>query len=605
MMHRSVSLVTALVWLVSLLLTNDCHRLFAQNVPKSEIRNVTKAEAAATDPREKIRETYQKDYAKATSPSEQDSLARKLIAVANRTTKEASKRNALLDEALELGIMAGSPKIAMAVADNKHPLGSELIFLEKQHALQRLIAGELSDTARDILNSYLYYLINETIDAEQYKTARELVELYIKLTDKYPMELSVERDARATAFSRQIDELVTLYEEYVAAAAVLKTQPNDPAANRTAGLYLCFARRDFSSGKDHLLKARDELSKVLEQEQAGATDAAALISLGDAWMDITAKVPRAYRPDVLGRAGTLYAVAKRKGSTEQQEYIAKQQQAIIDGSREILIRTVPPDETGAPLVNRPVKGMKTELAFVSSSPSPSDLPKRPPAVTPQPEPKSVTGTSQPVRPTKPMPEKSRSTATTTGASTGTTAGATTGTSSGTKGEMPDRRSQFTVVAALFGSGTNTTDLTQRVQQASKRGLLVIFVESILSQDRRIGELILVVENGSKRENLKFSHRQLVFLDARENPKIESRGFKILEAYYGTGIWSEKTMVDATELLERRLEGNRTDFTVRELVSSIPDPAFGHSKVLIVRYALNGRIQKPVMFEEHETVKLGR
>lgn len=165
-------------------------------------------------------------------------------------------------------------------------------------------------------------------------------------------------------------------------------------------------------------------------------------------------------------------------------------------------------------------------------------------------------------------------------------------------------SPLTVLAAEYGTATQRVDLKERLQKAADAGLLVVFVEQELSGGTTVGDLSLRLQLGNKITDQRFGHRQFVFVDAREPPRIPQQGLAILDAFYGTGIWTEGKMVDVKKLVNALVKDDRVRVPVREIASKFSDPAFGQSKVLIVRFALDGHIET-VMFEEHQTVELGQ
>jgi hypothetical protein len=171
---------------------------------------------------------------------------------------------------------------------------------------------------------------------------------------------------------------------------------------------------------------------------------------------------------------------------------------------------------------------------------------------------------------------------------------------------PRRKSpaqQITVAEARYGKPEANIDLTERIQKVAGDGLLVAFVEPFLAERKFGGELYLRGQLGKQPFEQKFGHRQFVFLDARPAPKPPKKGLAVLDAFYGAGVWGEEKMVDVKPLLSEREKGGRIDVSVKELVAKTPDPAPGTSKVLIVRYALDGNVRLE-MFEEHQTVRLG-
>lgn len=170
---------------------------------------------------------------------------------------------------------------------------------------------------------------------------------------------------------------------------------------------------------------------------------------------------------------------------------------------------------------------------------------------------------------------------------------------------PEQPDSLTVLSAEYGSGAEKVDLTERLQKVAQNGLLVVFVEPTLlgGRGKPPGELALSYRIGNQTVNQKFRHREFVFLDARKPPEVPRQGLAILDTFYGAGALFEGRMVDVRQQLVAQVRGNAVRVPVRALITGIPDPAFGTSKVLIVRHAFNGQV-KTSLFEEHQTVELG-
>ncbi len=167
------------------------------------------------------------------------------------------------------------------------------------------------------------------------------------------------------------------------------------------------------------------------------------------------------------------------------------------------------------------------------------------------------------------------------------------------------QSKLKVLSARYESAAARVDLTDRLQKAAQDGLLVVFVEPVLSGGKFTGDLFLRVQNGTKpAAEQRHGNRSLIFMDVRPPEKTASRGLVVLDALYGTGIWTEGEMVDVRDVLKSHVKNDQVRVSVKDLVAKIPDPSPGKSKVLIVRYKLDKAtaIRK---IEEHETLELGR
>ena len=162
---------------------------------------------------------------------------------------------------------------------------------------------------------------------------------------------------------------------------------------------------------------------------------------------------------------------------------------------------------------------------------------------------------------------------------------------------------FEILEAKYGTKDQSADLTERMQAAAKDGLLVAFVEQELSSQKFGGELTLKWKAGGEVREDKVPHRRFAFLDARPVPESPPQGLAIHDAYFGTGILGEGQMVDVKEPLAKLVKDNVLDVDAKEFNSKLPDPAVGKSKVLIVRYALDGEVRTE-LFEEQGRLKLG-
>jgi len=162
--------------------------------------------------------------------------------------------------------------------------------------------------------------------------------------------------------------------------------------------------------------------------------------------------------------------------------------------------------------------------------------------------------------------------------------------------------EFQILSAVYGSPVGGTDLTPRFERAAKGGLLVVFVEPVLIDDRKQGELVLRVKIGNIKKDLRYTHRKYVFLDSRPAAKYPPKGLTVLDAFYGTGVWGEDKMIDVKKELQQHIHKDQISVPVQDLVRGLPDPARGQSKVVIVRYALDGLVQT-AMFEEHLQVAI--
>ncbi len=100
-------------------------------------------------------------------------------------------------------------------------------------------------------------------------------------------------------------------QEYRQALAVMEKEPVEPAANLTAGRYLCFVVGDWDRGVPYLALGSDPgLKAVALQELRGAASADAQAAIGDMWWALGETKRGSERDALLLRAGAWYRQAE-------------------------------------------------------------------------------------------------------------------------------------------------------------------------------------------------------------------------------------------------------------------------------------------------------
>src|SRR6202012_825041 len=104
-------------------------------------------------------------------------------------------------------------------------------------------------------------------------------------TGRYPENVQPLRAESVKSYSSQVEALIDAHAQYAQALETLKKSPEDTEANRTVGRYEYFIKHD-RMGLERLRRIKDEVSELLHREEKQQQDAALLITLGDAWMDL-------------------------------------------------------------------------------------------------------------------------------------------------------------------------------------------------------------------------------------------------------------------------------------------------------------------------------
>lgn len=142
--------------------------------------------------------------------------------------------------------------------------------------------------------------------------------------------------------------------------------------------------------------------------------------------------------------------------------------------------------------------------------------------------------------------------------------------------------------ALYGTGTNTVDVTGAVSSKVKDGVLNFTVSptSLNVDDPAPGQLkqvdIVYTINGGKKNEMMKKDNDLVWIDAP--PAREASGLQIVKAEYGYS----GNFTDVTDALQNLMKSDGSiDVKVGFKELGLPDPNPNKQKTLGVEYTING------------------
>lgn len=147
---------------------------------------------------------------------------------------------------------------------------------------------------------------------------------------------------------------------------------------------------------------------------------------------------------------------------------------------------------------------------------------------------------------------------------------------------------LTINKALYGTGSNTVDVTSAVSKKVKDGVLNFTVSptSLNVDDPAPGQLkqidiVYTINDGKKNEMMKKDN-DLVFIDAP--PKRDASGLQIVKAEYGYS----GNFTDVTNALQNLMKSDGSiDVKVGFKELGLPDPNPNKQKTLSVEYTING------------------
>lgn len=232
----------------------------------------------------------------AKTPKARLELAKRILGVVKDTSVKPL-RYSLLQEVRQLALEAKDVSVAMNALET---LGAEFemdLLAQQVGLLEGLAAESLTLAQRSELLSETCDLGYEALDQDQFAAAQSLVALIRSTAAK---SATAEAKLEAKEFLAWADGRLKRMDAIEQAEATLATTPDDPMANLTLGLHLCFNRGDQKKGLPMLAKGIDQKLAVAAQIRLENITKGVVSSLeeADAWFDVIATVPPEYKADV-------------------------------------------------------------------------------------------------------------------------------------------------------------------------------------------------------------------------------------------------------------------------------------------------------------------
>jgi hypothetical protein len=256
----------------------------AESPPKETPRLAVPAADELTPARQLVKEVYQSEYdAAKDDPQKLSALAQAMLRQAGEAAVEPSNRFALLQTSADMAARGGNVALAwQAYGDLKQ-------HFEIDVAPQRLrmIEGVAEDARPANQNKtvaqQMLLLVDDATAADDYDAATALADAAVSLARK-ARDLDLVK--QAVAVGKEIEPLAARYNREVKPAlAVLKTNPDDPAANLAVGKYLVLVKGDWQRALPMLAKATldTKFHPAAKQELDAEGDK---IRAADAWYDL-------------------------------------------------------------------------------------------------------------------------------------------------------------------------------------------------------------------------------------------------------------------------------------------------------------------------------
>ena len=245
------------------------------------------------------------------SPAELLNLAAALRKFARELGTKPPERYVALQQAASAALAGGDAVLMLQIVDDW-----ALAFDIDDLTIRELLLVKFADSAREAaqiesLVTAAKPVIQQALAAERYEAAKKIT------------------DATATACGRQaglpfrnfvddgqrkVNRLYIAWQQYQTALEKLKTSPDDPAANLTAGMWLCRERGNFAAALAYLVKCREaKLVAAAASDLAGPAEAAEQVAVADAWYKLSDGPPP--EPLWLIRAAHWYGQPKKADLT--------------------------------------------------------------------------------------------------------------------------------------------------------------------------------------------------------------------------------------------------------------------------------------------------
>ena len=221
-----------------------------------------------------VRAKHKTKLAKAKTADERVELANTLLTEARNMGDNSPKRYAVFMLAIDLAAAAGNFALT---ADGWNDLAERF---QVNALVGRWKTLEKSSKTKQVeaLQTGLRQLFDDATDKDRYDLAGKALTLLAKSDPDNADQYESER--------KSFDALVASYGQAKAALEQLKTDPADPKANRTAGEFLSFGKRDWSAGLLLLSRSDDPvLKRLAARELAQPVKPKAQVQLADSWWE--------------------------------------------------------------------------------------------------------------------------------------------------------------------------------------------------------------------------------------------------------------------------------------------------------------------------------
>jgi hypothetical protein len=230
-----------------------------------------------------MRDLFRSDLSKAKKADQKGSLAQKLLREAAKVEDDPASQFVLWREAAELATAAGDAAIMrQAVDEIAATFRVDELGLKAEYLKRMGTAAKTPDAAKGLVR-HCMDVADEVVVLDRYDVAGELGDIAVGLANRSRTP-ALQKEVKA--WRERLALSAAQWDAAEEARKKLDVDPDDIAANRVLGRYLCFVTRDWKKGLPFLALAGDaELKKAAELDLAAPSDPEKMAVVGEAWAD--------------------------------------------------------------------------------------------------------------------------------------------------------------------------------------------------------------------------------------------------------------------------------------------------------------------------------
>ncbi len=239
-----------------------------------------------------VKEVFRQDLAAAKTASHQSDLAKRMLNSLEEKPEAATANYVLLTQAQGLAVKALNTELTRQAIDELAKRYEVDPLSLRATAIRDLGKGPTDAKLHGNLAQLALGLVDDCVEQERFDIAVTAVDIANSLAIRAK---SNDLRKQSTARKAEIAEIQKLWDESRKGLEVLKTSPQDPAANDAVGRYLIAVKSDWNQGLVHWVLSSDkDIQKAAKQDSdvisaLGPSNRDLSLALGDSWWDVAAK----------------------------------------------------------------------------------------------------------------------------------------------------------------------------------------------------------------------------------------------------------------------------------------------------------------------------